>query len=205
MNLTRILKNSIVTVKGIVVSSLVNQDGFYLSDGTGIIAVTCSASDLEEIDLGNEVVIMGKRIYKKKYEDHSSIGQTVIADATILTNYYGTHDYDTSKFDTTKTLSDLNNLDVTIDYTTTVYVVTATIKYVEEQHYTAYNLVDSSNTTFNLYCNTAGQYSWLKDYENKEVTLELAVCNWNSKNYYRGCVISLTYNGDKIMNTSEFK
>ena len=57
---------TVVTVKGIVMSSLVNQTGFYLNDETGIIAVTCSSEVLAEIELGQMIVIEGTRIHKKK-------------------------------------------------------------------------------------------------------------------------------------------
>ena len=40
--------------------------------------------------------------------------------------------------------------------------------------------------------------------EGKEVTLELALCNWNGKDYYAGCVISVTYDGMKTVNTLNF-
>ena len=56
-----------------------------------------------------------------------------------------------------------------------------------------------------LYCSSADQYSFLKAYDGKEVTLELALCNWNGKDYYAGCVISVTYNGEKTVNTLNFE
>ena len=37
----------------------------------------------------------------------------------------------------------------------------------------------------------AGQYSWLKAFTGQEVTMEVAPCNWNSKNYYAGCVLAV--------------
>ena len=45
--------------------------------------------------------------------------------ATLLANNYGSHAYDDSKFDTTKTLNDLYAFDVNVDYSTQVYVVKA--------------------------------------------------------------------------------
>ena len=197
--------NTEVTVKGVVVSSLVNQTGFYISDETGIISVTCSSELLNEITIGNEIVIKGIRIHKKKTPTHNSTGQSVISDANLLANYYGTHEYDTSKFVTDKTISDLYNLKVTTDYSTTVYVVTGVIKYYKDTYSSGYNIYSADGTVyFGLYSGNETQYSWLNACCDKEVVIELAACNWNSKNYYRGCIISITYNGEKVINTLNF-
>ena len=195
---------TIVTVKGIVVSSLVNKVGFYISDETGIIAVTCESAALEDVKLGNMVVVQGRRIHHKK-DGKTHAGQSVIFDAEILTNYYGQHEYDTSKFDTSKTLLDLYNLDENVDFSTTVYVVTATVKYEKGAYSSSYYLSAEGVNKFTLYSSGAGQYSWLEQYVDQEVTLEIAVCNWNDKSYYTGCVISVTYNGVKTLNNLNFE
>ena len=116
---------TMVIVEGVIVSSLVNKTGFYISDETGIIAVTCAGEDLEGLSVGNYVVIEGKRIHNRKYD--TVAGQSVILDAKILENRLGSHTYDDSKFITGKTLADLNALPVTEDYSTSVYIVTATV------------------------------------------------------------------------------
>ena len=197
--------NTVVTVKGIVMSSLVNQTGFYISDDTGMIAVTCSEDMLKEISLGNEIVIQGTRIHKKD-ADKTHAGQSAIADATLLANNYGSHAYDDSKFDTTKTLNDLYAFDVNVDYSTQVYVVKAKILYEETQFYTSCKLQSvDGKVTMNLYSKSAAQYGWLSSYYNKEVTLELTVCNWNNKTYYATCVISVILeDGTKLVNNSNF-
>ena len=196
----------LVIIKGIVVSSLVNQTGFYISDETGIVAVTCSSAALEEISLGNEIVIQGERYHKKKNDTATNIGQSVIRDAEVLANYYGSHEYNLAHFDTTKTLADLYSFDINEDYTTQGYVVTCIVNFVKEQHYTKCSLqsVDGS-ITFDLYCSSAAQYGWLEQYAGKEVTMELMVCNWNSAKYYKGCVVSVTYNGVKTLNNLNFE
>ena len=57
----------------------------------------------------------------------------------------------------------------------------------------------------NLYCSSASQYNFLKPYAGQEVTLELALCNWNGKNFYAGCVIAVrNSDGSKIINTLNF-
>ena len=195
----------VVTVKGIVVSSLVNKTGFYISDETGIIAVTCSEATLEGISLGNEIVIRGVKAHNKKNETSTNIGQNCILDAEILTNYFGNHEYSSSLFDTTKTLADLYSFDVNVDYSTTGYVINCVVKFVDAGYYTKYSIssVDGS-ITMDLYCANGGQYSWLEKYIDKEVTMELMVCNWNSAKYYKGCVVSVTYEGVKTLNNLNF-
>ena len=60
------------------------------------------------------------------------------------------------------------------------------------------------NTVLSLYCSSANQYEFLKQYAGKTVTIELMMCNWNDKDYYTGCVISVTYEGVKTINTLNF-
>ena len=95
-----------VTIRGIVVSSLVNQSGFYISDETGIIAVIAPDTEVSLLSAGDEVVIRGIKSHKVTKPD-KSVGQINIYDATILVNYYGNHEYETSYFDNTKTLAEL--------------------------------------------------------------------------------------------------
>ena len=92
---------------------------------------------------------------------------------------------------------------MTADHTTDVYVLNATVDVVETQYYTTIKLVDGS-TSVSLYCSGAGQYSWLKAYAGQEVTLELAPCNWNGKNYYAGCVLAVHTADGKVVNELNF-
>ena len=64
--------------------------------------------------------------------------------------------------------------------------------------------IKDTSVTFSLYCSSADQYKFLKQYAGQQVTLELAMCNWNSKSYYTGCVISATKDGVKTNNTLNF-
>lgn len=191
-----------VTVKGIVGPSLVNRDGFYLIDDGGLIAVIVNNTEIfDEISIGNEVVIKGKR---DLFTKNATYGQTCISNAEVLANYYGSHEYKTDVFIKDKTLADFYALDVKKDATTSVYVLKATVEVVENKYYTTMKLV-SGSTSVSLYCSSANQYSWLKAYAGKEVTLELAPCNWNSKNFYTGCVLSVILeDGTKVYNTLNF-
>ena len=193
-----------VTVKGIVASSLVNKTGFYLVDETGLIAVQISAADLSLIELGNEVIVKGTR-------DHAgaktkSIGQSNIANAELVANLYGHHEYSTATFDNTKTVEDLYDLDEKVDYSTNGYVVKGTA-YTKGSNYssTVHLKGQDDSKAIRLYCSGAGQYSFLNDYYNQELTFEVAVCNWNDKDYYTGCIIAVILeDGTRVVNNLHF-
>lgn len=192
-----------ISVKGIVGPSLVNRNGFYLIDETGLIAVVVNdVAIFAEIEIGQEVVIKGKRdIFHNKEGNHH--GQSAITGATILANYYGQHDYNDSHFVTDKTLADFRNLDVSTDYSTTVFVLKATVIEEGNAHYTNMKLTDGTNTV-SLYCSSAKQYGFLKQFVGQEVTLELAACNWNDKSYWAGCVLSVITEDGKVVNSLNF-
>ena len=193
--------NETVTVKGIVGPSLVNQDGFYLVDETGIIAILTDSDTLATLELGYEVVLEGVRFYKAK---NGVLGNTCITDAKVLINNYGNHAYSTESFDGVLTLAEFAALDTNTDYTTSVFTVTATVEVVETAYYTNIKLVDGS-TSVTLYCSGANQYNWLKQYAGQEITMELAPCNWSSKKAYPACVLAVLHeDGSKTVNTLNF-
>ena len=194
----------IITVKGIVGPSLVNQSGFYLIDESGAIAVIMDEEQLSKVQLGNEVIIRGTRAIRLK-DGSLGFGQTNIDACEVLVNNYGSHDYSTASFITDKTAQDFYALDYNEDHGAEVYVFKASIKVVEAQYYT--NIyVTSGSTEILLYCSSASQYNWLKEFKDQEITVEIAPCNWNSKTSYRGCVLAvITEDGEKIVNTYNFK
>ena len=192
-----------VYVRGIVGPSLVNQAGFYLFDETGMVAIRVSdAAAFEGLAIGQEVVVKGVR--DMWHKEGATFGQTVISNATIEANYYGNHDYNTDFFITDKTLDYVYNLDELVDHTTEVYVIKATVL-VEESQYSKNIYLTDGNVKLRLYCSSANQYNWLKAYDGQEVTVEVAPCNWNSKNYYTGCVLAVVLeDGTKVYNTLNF-
>lgn len=191
-----------VVIKGIVGPSLVNQDGFYLIDETGIIAILTDKDTLAQLEVGYEVVLEGNRYFKSK--SGGNWGNTCVSDAKVLVNNYGSHDYPTDSFDGTLTLAEFVALDVNTDYTTHVFTVTATIEVVETAYYTNIKLVDG-NVSVNLYCSSAKQYKWLQEFAGQTITMELAPCNWSSKSTYPACVLSVVLeDGTKIVNTLNF-
>ncbi|MDD6201026.1 MAG: hypothetical protein PUB93_07145 [Firmicutes bacterium] len=194
--------DSEVTVKGVVGPSLVNQSGFYLIDDTGVIAVLTDKDTLATLQIGNEVVLKGIRTHKV-IDGSGYFGQTLISGATVVTNNYGKHAYSIKTFITGKTLADINNLDNSVDHTTEVYVLKGTVKIVETKYYKNIYLVDGDIERI-LYCSSANQYGFLKDFEGQEVTVEYAPCDWNSKGY-KGCVLSVILpDGSKVINSLNF-
>ncbi len=193
-----------VTIRGIVGPSLVNRNGFYLIDESGMIAVVVDdVAIFADIEIGQEIIIKGKRDKFHNNQGGTHAGQTAITGATVVANYYGQHDYDTSHFVTDKTLADFYGLDVTVDYSTTVFVVKAIVNFEETAYYTKCNLTDGTNTV-TLYCSSAKQYGFLKQFAGQEVTIELAACNWNNKTFWAGCVLSVITEDGKIMNSLNF-
>ena len=55
-----------------------------------------------------------------------------------------------------------------------------------------------------LYSSSAAQYQFAADHANKEITMELCLCNWNDKEYYTGCLISITVDGVTYYNEYNF-
>ena len=194
-----------VIVKGIVMSSLVNQNGFYLNDGTGVIAVVfANAADLDLISLGNEVIIKGTKDHKVK-DSYTGKGQINIYNAELLVNNYGNHEYDTSTFITGKTVNDLYNLSINEDHSTDVYIIEGIVKFNVSAYFTSVSITnEDGSVSLTLYSSSAAQYSFLEAFDDQKVTLEIAACNWNSKNYYATCVVSVISGGIKVVNNSNF-
>ena len=191
-----------VTVKGIVGPSLVNRSGFYLIDETGVIAIITDEATLSTLSIGNEVVLSGKRHINTK-GGSGYHGQTCIVDAVVESNAYGEHAYSDATFVSGKTVKEFYDLDPLTDYTTTVFVLKATVLVEESAYYTNIYLTDGS-TKIRLYCSSAKQYGWLKEFSGQEITVEIAACNWNDKNYYTGCVLAVVTDTGKILNTLNF-
>lgn len=184
-----------VTVKGIVGPSLVNQVGFYLIDDSGVIAIKLPDEEMEKISLGDEVTLKGTRTQFKGT-------QTCLLDCEILLNEFGGHDYSTQTFVKGKTLTEIFNADKPDTYTAVVYVVEAEVKVVSTKNYTNVYLKDGE-TELLLYAASGSQYSFVSKYEGQRVTVELALCAWNSGT--KGCVLSVTDSQDvKTVNTLNF-
>ena len=198
-----------VTTRGIVMSSLVNQKGFYLNDGTGVIAVRTDQSTLDTIELGQEVVMQGTRTHVKK-DGSSNIGQSCIDNATVVVNLMGKHDYDTSKFITNMSFDDIfayKNNQAVGDYTTNVYVAKCYLVKKGSQYSTNYYLSNEDGSKqYYLYAGSGSQYASYDVFlESGEITVTFMLCDWNSKSEFRACIISATDGTNTVLNSLNFK
>ena len=194
-----------ITVTGIVGPSLVNRQGFYLIDKDAVIAVVVNNKpDLELLTIGDEIIITGTR---DKFHNGKGdwAGQTCITSAVIDANLYGDNEYSKDGFITGKTATDFYGLDITFDYSTSVFVLEVTVVADTSGWNLQYKLTDGTST-ISLYNGNPDQYAWLEAFVGKTVTVEIAACNWNNKTYWTGCVLSVTdEDGNITYNTLNFK
>lgn len=195
-----------VIVTGIVGPSLVNKVGFYLIDETGVIAIITDSATMSTISRGDEVVLQGTREDYKKATSTTIHGQTCLVDTKVLSNLYGHNDYSREAFAGNITVEEFAKLDPAEDYSTSVYTMEAKVLVVTAQFYSNIYLTDESgNTQIILYCGSANQYSFLKQFDGQTVTVEIAACNWNDKKSYAGCVLSVTDSqGNTLYNELNF-
>ena len=193
-----------VIVRGIVGPSVVNKNGFYLfgEDGSMIAVLVNDTAEFVGLEIGHEIVLKGMRERYIKDDSYTTHGQTSIVDAEILVNYYGNHEYSTAKF-VQATGQDFRALDVTVDYSTTVFVLTGKVEVTETAYYTSISFT-SDGQKITLYCSSANQYAFLKQFSGKEITLEVAACNWNDKTFWAGCALAVYTEDGKILNTLNF-
>lgn len=203
-------KGTELLVKGVIGPSLVNKNGFYLIDETGSLAVVMNSTDeFNGLQIGQTVYIKGKRdLFASARNGTPSYFESCMTGCQIVKNEFGNEDYSTASFIKGKTLADLIALPVADNYhTAEVYVITAGLKFVSTKNYSNAYLKDG-DSEMRLYCtNASSQYQWINPYvdDTKTYTMEVAVCNWNNKNYYTACLLSITdSNGNKVMNTFNF-
>lgn len=200
-----------IIVKGVAGPSLVNQVGFYLIDETGVLAVRTTSEVMNEIKFGDLVTLEGIRAeFNSKKNENSTMFQSCILEAKLLLNEYGNHEYSTASFDNTKTLADLVGMSQNITSTTQVYTVKGQVELIDGGRFTNIKLTSTNasgeKVELLLYCSSANQYNWLKDFADKgEITMEIALCNYNNSKYYKGAVLSATgVDGVKIFNTLNY-
>ena len=187
-----------VKVEGIVGPSVVNQSAFYLIDETGAIAVKVDASAFENgLAIGQKVIVEGTISITK-----DGGGQLCIDNASIVANYYGKVDYSTESFITDKTFGEIVATTDSPAATTQVYVVKATISVTETSYYSTIKLT-GDDVSLTLYSSSANQYNWLKAFANQEVTMELALCDWNAKGL-KGAVLAVITADGKVYNELNF-
>ena len=196
-----------VTVMGKVGASLVNRDGFYLIDETGVIAITTTKDVLAQVKPGNVVVLTGTKALIGKSDSAPEYHfQLVLKDATLDVNLFGKGGYSTASF-TEMTLAEAKELDVNTHANTErgITVADVTFKFTGGG-YSTNVFVCQGDVEIMLYCSGSKQYKWLEQYEGKTVKVDMAVCNWNSaKGGYKATILAV-YNedGTKTINKLNF-
>ena len=100
---------------------------------------------------------------------------------------------------------DLYNLSINEDHSTDVYIIEGIVKFNVSAYFTSVSITnEDGSVSLTLYSSSAAQYSFLEAFADQKVTLEIAACNWNSKNYYATCVVSVISGGIKVVNNSNF-
>ncbi len=128
-------------------------------------------------------------------------------EATLVANLYGEHEYSKETFDSSKTVEELKNLSITEDLTTNAYVITGKVKLILGTYSNQIKITNAAgDVELNLYCSDATkQYEFLTPYDGQEISIDIIPCNWNEKTYYAFCVLSITVDGQTIVNNCNFK
>lgn len=191
-------QKSTITVEGIVGPSLVNKTGFYLIDETGVISIQMTKETLATLSQGNRVVIEGVRDQNNPTE--TMPGQAMVTDATVVHNYFGTHQYSTATFQES-TLTNLTKYTVDTDMTTQVFIIEASAANAGQTV-----VIQNGQDKITLYCSGVAQYAWLTEGTGGAVVkMEVALCNWNKKNPYKACVLAYYLeDGTKVVNSLNF-
>ena len=207
------------TVRGIVMSGVVNQTAFYLIDNTGVIAVRTNSEQIAKVNIGDDVIVSGTRSYGRK-SGKTNNSQVIIDDAVVVINLYGKNTIDKSRFVTDKTFEEIQEIAANNNegYSTTVFRAECYLKIVESQYYTNYFLTNANGSKdIMLYASSGSQYSPFNRFaytqaelSDEEVTktpiiAEFFLCNWNSKNNYSGCLYSATADGVTVINNYNFR
>lgn len=195
-----------VKIRGIVGQKTINKDGFYLIDKTGAIAVTVAdASSLDNIHTGDEVVISGTKNHVLK-EGFVGAGQAVVEKSTIDGVVSVDNTIPTDSFITNVDFDTLSSYEVSADITSAVYTVSAYAFKTDGQFAQLKFYKDEASSTtsdapyISVYSSSPSQFSFADSMVNKQVTVTFAFVNWNSKNYYRMCPLSITDGVNTVSN-----
>ena len=159
--------------------------------------------------MGNEVVIKGKKVHFKSAANN--LGQNCIDGATLVANLMGNHEYSKDPFITDKTFDQIfeyKNTVATDDYTCTVFVTQCYLRKNAGGYSTNYYLSNQDHTKeICLYAGSGSQYSAYEAFGTGSIllTVEFALCNWNTKSEYRACIISASDGETTILNNYNFR
>lgn len=185
-----------VKVKGIVSAKILNKNAFYLTDDSGIIACQFTTSALAgwNINYGDEIVIEGTKEHYTK-DAGVCLGQASLNGCTIKGITSTGNDVPRPNVITDKTFEEISKTNRLSDFTRQLYSLS--VYYYTDGQNKAIIFKDEAaysdkENGINIYKGSYSQVEFLKDRENKQITLTFALCNWNTKKYVAVCPFSAT-------------
>lgn len=208
-----------VKIRGIVAASILNKKkSFYVTDSNGVIACLVDKAystvlDGFIINSGDEVVLEGIKRHRGNSNDSTDHGSAYLE----ISKFYGVISYDNTipnpNVITNKTFADLHDVDRTTEYSRQLYSLNV-YYYTDRKNVAciyeskaAYDRKQNGEDVdyINIYKGGYNQVAFLKDFENKEVTMTFALCNWNNKTYAAICPFSATDGTKTAYNTFSYK
>lgn len=208
-----------VKIRGIVAASILNKKkSFYVTDSNGVIACLVDKAystvlDGFIINSGDEVVLEGIKRHRGNSNDSTDYGSAYLE----ISKFYGVISYDNTipnpNVITNKTFADLHDVDRTTEYSRQLYSLNV-YYYTDRKNVAciyeskaAYDRKQNGEDVdyINIYKGGYNQVAFLKDFENKEVTMTFALCNWNNKTYAAICPFSATDGTKTAYNTFSYK
>lgn len=208
-----------VKIRGIVAASILNKKkSFYVTDSNGVIACLVDKAystvlDGFIINSGDEVVLEGIKRHRGNSNDSTDHGSAYLE----ISKFYGVISYDKTipnpNVITNKTFADLHDVDRTTEYSRQLYSLNV-YYYTDRKNVAciyeskaAYDRKQNGEDVdyINIYKGGYNQVAFLKDFENKEVTMTFALCNWNNKTYAAICPFSATDGTKTAYNTFSYK
>ena len=181
-----------VTVRGVVAGRCLNKIGVFLVDDTGMIAVQLSSQDdLSKLTTGDEVIVSGKRIVngvKNGFTGQINLGYSKIEAIVGSGKSYSREHIQES------TIDQLASIPLTENVTTNLYHVSCFAKDVVTNRgfrllflYADEAASGNENSKYlRVYSNSDTQWQAYEPMLGKQVSVDLALVNWNGNGYQAG-------------------
>lgn len=185
-----------IKVRGVVAARTVSKIGVYLIDESGVMSCLLTSNDeLNKLNNGDEVVLSGKR---NVFKDH----QIILDGSTVLGVLSTGNTYSTASFEE-KTIPQIlegyTDADTAKVYKTSAYVFKTDAAYPQIRFYeNEAALKEEESVYLWMHSSTSANFEFLEEFVGKQVTMEVAMVNWNNK--VKCCPISLNDGEKTIIN-----
>ncbi len=185
-----------IKVRGVVAARTVSKIGVYLIDESGVMSCLLTSNDeLNKLNNGDEVVLSGKR---NVFKDH----QIILDGSTVLGVLSTGNTYSTASFEE-KTIPQIlegyTDADTAKVYKTSAYVFKTDANYPQIRFYENEDASkDEESVYLWMHSSTSDNFKFLEEFVGKQVTMEVAMVNWNYK--VKCCPISLNDGEKTIIN-----